>query len=143
MKISTKILIGLFILLFGGLFASNMILKNTYESRDKTDRFINFNTILQAPFKHIKIAKSALSGRIFIEKSDKSEVKITKAMSNFKFDSSKMFVKNDTLFMSFTQELGVDLSYQDAMIYILTPEILSIEGLNSNFKLGTHFRHSW
>ena len=135
MKISTKILIGLSLFLFGSLFASNMILKNTYDNRDKNNQYGSYNTFLQAPFKHIKIAKSALNGRIFIQKSEKSEVKISKAMGNFKFDSTQMYVKNDTLFMVF-KEAETDFSYQDAMVYVLMPEVLSIEGLNSNFVLG-------
>ena len=135
MKISTKILIGLALFLFGSLFASNLILKNAYDNRDRKDRFANYNTVLQQPFKHIKIAKSALLGRISIQKGAKSEVKISKAIPNFKFDSSQMYVANDTLFMSFAVA-EINYAYNDCIICILLPEISSIEGLNATFVLG-------
>ena len=134
MKISTKILIGLSVFLFSSLFASNLILKNEYNNRSKKDKFIGYQTVLQQPFKHIKVNKSAIFGQIIIQKDDGMEVKVSKGMSNFRLDTAKMFIKNDTLFMDFIS-LVPDIPYSNTIVYILAPEVLSIEGINATFSL--------
>jgi hypothetical protein len=137
MKISSKILIGLAIFLVGSLFASNMILKQTYNNPKKRDRFSDAKTILAQPFKHIKIVNGKNCGFIVIDSSGKSEVKVARAWKDFELDSTEKYVKNDTLFLKFGDK---DKAYRysfrtDGLIYILMPEVLSIESDYSRLSL--------
>lgn len=136
MKISTKILIGLFIFLVGGLFASNMILKKEYDNPQKRDRFSDFKTVLQQPFKHLKIVGGKNCGLILISQSDKSEVKVSNTWTNFVLDTTQKYIKNDTLFLTFTQkEKSNSYTYSDGLITIFASEILSIQSDNSSLQL--------
>ncbi len=138
MKISSKVLIGLAVFLVGSLFASNMILKKEYENPTKKARFSDYKTILEQPFKHLKIEGGKNCGKIFILSSDKSEVKVTNRGTNFVFDMTDKYIKNDTLFLKFSEkQRSNSYTYQDGFVCILTPELLSIESENSDLELGT------
>lgn len=138
MKISTKILIGLCLFLVGGLFASNMILKKEYDNKDKKGRFGDCKTVLQQPFRHLKVENGKEYGIIVIMQGDKSEVKVPKTWTNFSLDTADKYVKNDTLFLKFTEkEKPKSYSYPGSVTYVFAPEMLSVEGNNTEIQLAT------
>lgn len=137
MKISTKILIGLCLFLVGGLFASNMILKKEYDNPNKKGRFGDYKTVLQQPFRHLKVENGKDYGVIIIMQGDKSEVRVPKTWTNFSLDTADKYVKNDTLFLKFTEkEKPKSYSYSSSATYVFAPEMLSVEGNNTEIQLA-------
>lgn len=137
MKISTKILIGLCLFLVGGLFASNMILKKEYDNPNKKGRFGDYKTVLQQPFRHLKVENGKDYGVIIIMQGDKSEVRVPKTWTNFSLDTADKYVKNDTLFLKFTEkEKPQSYSYSSSATYVFAPEMLSVEGNNTEIQLA-------
>jgi len=55
MKLTTRILMLMLIVMIGGLLSSNMILKKQYDALDKSDIYWTYNKILEQPFKYLDI----------------------------------------------------------------------------------------
>ncbi len=59
LKLSSMLLLGIFILIIGGLFTSGFMLKKQYDTINKKDGFWYYNQIASTPFKHIKIERNS------------------------------------------------------------------------------------
>ena len=138
MKLTTKILITMLLLMTSGLFASNMLLKKVYEETDKNDTYWTYGKILEQPFKHLKIEGGNVSNIAF-EQSSIASVKVFKNWHGFDQHSVKAHVVNDTLYISFPNTYH-DLYEKDWLkwnvpVRIFSPELLSITGSHTNFEM--------
>ncbi|HUZ62031.1 MAG TPA: hypothetical protein VMU83_24870 [Hanamia sp.] len=55
MKLSSRILLSMLILLVAGLLLSNIVLKKEYNKIDKSDLHWNYTNVLTQHFKYLKI----------------------------------------------------------------------------------------
>jgi hypothetical protein len=138
-KLSTTILIVMMVLIMIGVFASNAALKTVYNNRDKSDIYWNYNKILEKPFKHLKIEGGNVS-RILFEQNKKPSVRILNSWWNYQKDSSlNAYVSNDTLYLKFNNKyknLGEKYYFQSHdLVRLFAPELLSVDGTNTNFEL--------
>src|ERR1700712_855256 len=100
-KLSTIMLCTLFLLLVIGVFASDLVFKNVYNKRDKSDLYWNYNKILEQPYKYLKINGGNLTTILF-EQNSHASVRVLNYWNDFQKDSTvKVYVKNDTLFLKF------------------------------------------
>ncbi len=138
MKLSTRILIGMFAVMIVGLLSSNMILKKQYDARDKEDIFWTYNKILEKPFKYLNIT-GGNGTNIFYEQSDKPSVRLLQEWVSYHQGQVKASVKNDTLFLNFDYvpaNLFEKYWLQNAApVRIFAPELLSVTGTNTNFEM--------
>src|SRR2546423_7450700 len=100
MKLTSRILIALLIILIAGLLWSNIILKKEYDSLDKTDTYWNYEKVLQQPFKYLKIT-GGNDTRIAFEQGPKYSVRVLQEWKRYHGGEIKAHVKNDTLFINF------------------------------------------
>src|ERR1043166_213633 len=100
MKLTTRILLGLFILMIAGLVASNMVLKKQYNAIDKSDLYWTYNKVLEKPFKHLNIT-GGNGTNIFFEQSNKPSVRLSQEWVAYHHGSIKAEIRNDTLFLDF------------------------------------------
>jgi hypothetical protein len=138
-KLSSAILLIMMLLIMVGVFASNVSLKTFYDNRDKSDLYWNYNKILDKPFKHLKIEGGNIR-RILFEQNKKPSVRILNSWWNYQKDSSlKAYVSNDTLYLKFNNKyknLGEKYYFQGHdLVRLFAPELLSIDGHNTNFEL--------
>lgn len=139
LKLSTMILTTLCALLVIGVFASNVILKEVYDKRDKSDLYWNYNKILEQPFKYLKINGGNVTHIIF-EQSQNSSVRVLNYWWDYRKDSTlKAFVRNDTLYLNFKNHyndsgnkywLGANV-----LVRLFAPKLLSVEGWDTDFEL--------
>jgi hypothetical protein len=138
MKISSVVLTATFVLLLVAMFATNIALKKEYDKIDKSDLYWTYATILEQPFKHLKIEGGNITNIAF-EQSKKSSVRIFKNWRGYDNKTVKAFVKNDTLFIKFpnTSDNANEKNYMGYItpVRIFSPELLSVDGLNTNFGL--------
>lgn len=138
MKISSIILLVTFLLLLTAMLASNILLKKEYDKIDKSDIYWTYGKILEQPFKHLKIEGGNVS-KIAFEQNKKSSVGVFKNWQGYENKLVKAFVRNDTLFIKFPN------TYKDiyekrflgwyTTVRIFSPELLSVDGYNTNFEL--------
>jgi hypothetical protein len=138
MKLSSIILLVTFSILVVAMFASNVLLKKEYYKMDKSDLFWNYGKILQQPFKHLKIEGGNFTNIAF-EQSNISSVKVFKNWIGYENKVVKAMVTNDTLFIKFSYSTN-DLNEREylrrsTMVRIFSPELLSVDGYNTNFEL--------
>ncbi|HSU50873.1 MAG TPA: hypothetical protein VLJ41_09795 [Segetibacter sp.] len=138
MKVSSTILLVTFLLLVTALFASNLLLKKEYDKIDKSDIYWTYGSILEEPFKHLVIEGGNITNIAF-EPSKKSSIRVFKMWDGFENKAVKASVKNDTLFVSFPQDVkdaGLKryMSWK-TMVRIFSPELLSVNGHNTNFGM--------
>lgn len=138
MKVSSIILLVTFTLLIAAMFVSNVLLKKEYDKLDKSDTYWTYGKILEQPFKHLKIEGGNVT-RIAFEPSKKSSVRVFKNWEGFDSKAVKAFVKNDTLYLKFpnTVKDPYEKEYLQwfTMVRIFSPELLSIEGYDTNLGL--------
>ena len=58
MKLTTRILIGVFIIMIASLLSSNMILKKQYDALDKSDIYWPYNKVHEKPIKYLNITSA-------------------------------------------------------------------------------------
>jgi hypothetical protein len=138
MKLSSIILLVTFSILVVAMFASNLLLKKEYYKLDKSDLYWNYGKILQQPFKHLKIEGGNFTNIAF-EQSNISSVKVFKNWVGYQNKVVKAVVNNDTLFIKFSYSTN-DLNEREylrrsTMVRIFSPELLSVNGYNTNFEL--------
>jgi len=138
-KLSTLILVVLMTLLVIAVFASNMVLKNVYDKRDKADIYWNYNKVLTQPYKYLKIEGGNVTNIIF-EPSEKPSVRMLNSWWNYKKDSSfTAYIKHDTLYLNFDNKYKNkgDEYYKkgNVLIRLFAPQLLSVDGNNTNFEL--------
>lgn len=138
MKLSTKILVFIFILMIAGLLSSNIILKKQYDAIDKSDVYWTYNKILEKPFKYLNII-GGNGTNIFYEQSDKSSVRILQEWVNYHNGEIKATIKNDTLFLNFDYVPGNSFEKywleNAAPVRIFSPGLLFVTGNNTNFEM--------
>ncbi|MCW3108165.1 MAG: hypothetical protein JWQ09_2671 [Segetibacter sp.] len=138
MKVSTTILLVTLILLVSAMFASNVLLKKEYDKVDKSDLYWTYGKILQQPFKHLKIEGGNITNIAF-EQSANPSVRVFKNWEGYEKGSVKTFVKNDTLFVKFPNTFKNQNEKQwlkyITPVRIFSPELLSVEGFDTNFEL--------
>src|SRR5689334_8827309 len=100
MKLTTRILICIFILMIAGLLSSNIILKKQYDALDKSDIYWTYNKIMEQPFKYLNIT-GGNGTNIYYEQSKKPSVRLLREWVNYHNGEVKAVVKNDTLFLNF------------------------------------------
>jgi hypothetical protein len=138
LKLSTTILLLSLVLVTLGLFASNLILRSEYNKLDKKDKFWNYTTILNQPFKHVKINGGNTTNIVF-EPSQSTSVRVIKYWEEKNKGSVKTTIKDDTLYISFTDKVNKpDNKYEidgADLVHISAPQLLSVDGNNTNIQL--------
>ncbi len=137
-KTSTAIIFTVMMLIVAGVFASNIELKKEYDARDKNDIYWNYIKILQQPFKYLQIDGGNVTNIVY-QPSQKCSVGLTSRWWNNKDSTLKVYVKNDTLHLKFIYKYKNDsekswLQYETP-IRIFGPQLLAIDGNNTNFEL--------
>ena len=138
-KLSTAIITMLVILLVASVFATELVLKNEYGKRDKNDIYWNYDKILQKPYKYLKIVGGNVTNIIF-EPGKYPSVRVLKRWKGFKDDSVlTVLVKNDTLYINFNNKYKSinekDWMQSEVLVRLFAPELLSVDGSNTNFEL--------
>src|SRR5215472_9991838 len=100
MKLSTKILTILLLLVVVGMVFSNFTLKKEFDKIDKSDLYWNFEKISEQPFKHVKIENGNITNVVF-ESNPKFSVRMFKGWKYFDKGDIKTYILNDTLFLIF------------------------------------------
>jgi len=138
MKFTSKILVGLFILLIAGVLSSNIIMKREYDRVNKSDIYWTYDNVLEQPFKFLKIT-GGNGTKIAYEQNAESSVRILREWKTWFKGGIKAHVSNDTLY--------IDFDYKPENLYskfwmenvttvrIFSPELLSVEGHNTNFEM--------
>jgi hypothetical protein len=138
LKLSTTILLISLVLVTLGLFASNLVLRGEYNKLDKKDKFWNYITILNKPFSHIKINGGNTTNIVF-EPSQSSTVRVVKYWEEKNKGSVKTTVNNDTLYISFTDKVNKPENKYEIdganLVHISAPQLLSVDGNNTNIAL--------
>ena len=138
MKLTTKILMGIFIIMIAGLLSSNMIFKKQYDALDKSDIYWTYNKVLEQPFKYLNI-KGGNSTNIFYEPSNKPSVRLLQEWVNYHNGEIKTLVRNDTLFLDFDYipaNLFEKFYLENAApVRIFSPQLLSVTGNNTHFEM--------
>lgn len=138
MKNTSKILVGLFILIIAGLLSSNIAMKKEYDKRNKADIYWTYDDVLKQPFKHLKIT-GGNGTQIAYEQSAQSSVRISREWKTWYKGGVKAHVSNDTLYLNFDFIPGDQYAKQwianTTTVRIFSPELLSIDGLNTNIEL--------
>ncbi len=138
MKFTSKALLALVVILIGALLSSNIILKKEYDKIDKSDIYWNYHKILERPFKYLKIT-GGNGTRIAFEQSQHYSVRILQEWERYHGGGIKAEVMNDTLYINFdyVPPTPYDFFYikNTTTIRIFSPELLSFEGINTNFEM--------
>ena len=138
MKFTSKALLVLAIILIGALLSSNIILKSEYDKIDKSDIYWNYHKILEQPFKYLKIT-GGNGTRIAFEQSQHYSVRVLNDWQRYHPELIKSSVKDDTLFIKFVftsnNENEKYWMKGTTLVRIFSPELLSIEGFNTNFEM--------
>ena len=138
MKVSSIILLVTFVLLVTAMFASNILLKKEYDKIDKSDIYWTYGKILEQPFKHLKIEGGNVT-HIAFEPGNKPSVKVFKMWAGFDKKAVKAYVKNDTLFVKFPDNITDpnERRYMgwNTLVRIFSPQLLSVNGVNTNLGL--------
>ena len=138
MKFTSKVLVGLLVVLIGGLLSSNIILKKEYNKIDKSDIYWNYERVLQQPFKFLKIT-GGNGTKIAFEQSSKYSVRMLQEWKRYHGGEIKAHVDNDTLFINF-DFVPTNLYEKFWMrgitaVRIFAPELLCVDGFNTNFDM--------
>ncbi len=137
MKLSTTILLVTFSLLVFGLFATNIALKHEYEKIDKSDLYWTYGSILEQPFKHLKIQGGNYTHIVF-EPGKRSSVRVFKNWEGYENKTVQASVKNDTLYINFPEApTPSEKRYMGYItpVRIFSPELLSVAATNTNFEM--------
>lgn len=138
MKLSSIILLVLLTLYITSIFASNIILKHTFNKLDKRDSYWNYNKIAVRPFRHLKVKGGNLTNIIY-EPGTSSSVRTLNYLEFYLKDRIKISYLKDTLFLEISDH-NTSLSLQDfirskVLIRLFSPELLSVQGTNTNLAL--------
>lgn len=138
MKLSSKILISMLVLLIAAIFSSNVILKKEYNKVDKSDLYWTYQKVLQQPFKYLKIKGGNITNIAF-EQSHECSVRILKEWARYHGGSINAMVNNDTLFIDFTfvphDTFEKYWLKQVTSVRIFSPQLLSIEGFDTKLEM--------
>ncbi|MEH6307252.1 hypothetical protein RYH73_16510 [Olivibacter sp. CPCC 100613] len=139
MKISTTILTIMLVLFVTGIFASNVAFRRQYEKVDKSDLYWNYSKIADKPFRHVKLDGGNLTNIVF-EQNPHCSARVLDYWGGYEKDSIKAYVDKDTLHVKFVNTYAnlIEKSWlqSNVLILISAPELLSIEGVNTNFHMN-------
>jgi hypothetical protein len=138
MKLSSRILLLVFIIMIAGLLSSNMILKKQYEALDKSDIYWTYDKVLEQPFKYLNII-GGNGTNIYYEQSEKPSVRLLHEWVKYHGGKIKAAIKNDTLFLNFDFKPANSFEKywleNAAPVRIFSPQLLSVTGNNTNFEM--------
>lgn len=138
MKLTSRILLALLIILISGVLLSNVILKKEYDKVDKTDIYWTYEAVLKQPFKYLKLT-GGNGTKIAFEQSPKYSVRILQEWKRHHNGGIKAHVSNDTLYINF--DFIPSNPYEKfwmkniTAVRIFSPELLSFDGFNTNFEM--------
>lgn len=138
MKISSRILLSMLIILVAGLLLSNVFLKKEYNKIDKSDLYWNYTNVLTQYFKYLKIQGGNIT-KIAFEQSKNYSVRVLNDWQRYHPQLIQSSVKDDTLLIKFVHTGNNE--YEKAwmkgtmLVRIFSPELLSVEGFNTNFEM--------
>ncbi len=138
MKLSSRILLSMLIIIIAGLLLSNIVLKKEYDKIDKGDLHWNYTNVLTQHFKYLKI-EGGNNTKIAFEQNKNCSVRVLNDWQRYHPELIQSFVKNDTLFIKFIHS-GSNQNEKDWMkwttlVRIFSPELLSVEGFNTDFEM--------
>ncbi|MCW3094097.1 MAG: hypothetical protein JWP81_5166 [Ferruginibacter sp.] len=138
MKLTSRILLAIGIVLISGILSSNIILKKQYDAIDKSDVYWTYDKILQQPFKHLNII-GGNETNIFYEPSAKPSVRVLKEWVRYHGGEVKAAIRNDTLFLDFDYKPANNYEkfwmQKITPVRIFSPELLSVTGNNTHFEM--------
>lgn len=138
MKLSSRILLAMLILFVAGLLLSNIVLKKEYNKIDKGDLYWNYTTVFSQPFKYLKM-EGGNNTRIAFEQNKNCSVRVLNDWGRNHPPLMQSVVKNDTLFIKFiyaSSNPGEKNWMKSVnLVRIFSPELLSVEGVNTNFEM--------
>ena len=138
MKLSSRILLSMLIILVAGLLLSNIILKNEYNKIDKSDLYWNYTSVLAQPFKYLKIDGGNITNIAF-EQNKNYSVRVLNDWQRYRPQIIQASVKNDTLFVKFVSTANnqneKEWMKRTTLVRIFSPELLFVEGFNTNFEM--------
>ena len=139
MKLSTQLLIGLALILVGCMFASNMLLKKQYDSLvEHTDKeYPDYKTVLEQPFKHVKISGGLNFGQIYFESSSQYLLKIGRDFDAIAASQVDYSIEKDTLFIEFkaSEDNNRSAYYYDKSFLIAAPSSMSFDVITSKLYI--------
>src|SRR6185437_14853413 len=138
MKLSSRILLSLLIIVMAGLLLSNIVLKKAYNKIDKSDLHWNYTNVLTQHFKYIKI-EGGNNTKIAFEQNKNCSVRVLNDWQRYHPALIQSSVKNDTLFIKFvynsSNQNEKDWMKWTTLVRIFSPELLSVEGFNTDFEM--------
>jgi len=138
MKLTSRILLLIFILMIAGLISSNIILKKQYDAIDKSDIYWTYNKILEQPFRYLNII-GGNGTNIYYENSAKPSVRVLKEWVRYHGGEVKANLKHDTLFLNFDYKPANSFEKfwleNAAPVRIFSPQLLSVTGNNTHFEM--------
>ncbi len=139
MKLSSKLLIAVFLILIMGLVASNLLLKKQFDNPETENEFPGYRTLNTQGFKHLNI-HTGNAGKIIYEPSNKPRFMVGTYLNDSMLNLMKNKVSNDTLYIEFPKGL-VEYLYEkgwreyNVPIRLFSPELLSIQVNDSYLEL--------
>ncbi|MEO6328145.1 MAG: hypothetical protein ABIO55_04400 [Ginsengibacter sp.] len=138
MKLSSRILITMLILLVAGMLSSNIILKKKYDKLDKSDNYWTYRKISQQPFKYLDIKGGNITN-IAYEQSLTYSVRILEEWARYHKGEINASVKNDTLFIDFNfiNKNTYEKYWMRSItaVRIFSPQLLAVNGFNTNVEM--------
>ncbi len=138
MKLSSRILLGMLIILIAGLLLSNIVLKKEYNKIDKSDLHWNYTNVLTQHFKYLEI-EGGNNTKVAFEQNKNCSVRVLNDWQRYHPELIQSFVKNDTLFIKFIYKSDnqneKDWMKWTTLVRIFSPELLSVEGFNTDFEM--------
>jgi len=126
------------IIIVAGLLLSNIVLKKEYNKIDKSDLHWNYTSVLTQHFKYLKIEGGNITNIAF-EQNKNCSVRVLNDWQRYHPELIQLSVKNDTLFIKFVYTGNNQYEKQwmksTTLVRIFSPELLSVEGFNTNFGM--------
>jgi len=138
MKLSSKILLMMLVILIAGMLSSNIIIKSEYNKLDKSDIYWNYRKILRQPFKYLEIKGGNITNIAF-EQSRECSVGILEEWARYHGGSIDAVAKNDTLYIDFNFEIKnpYEKYWMKSItaVRIFSPELISVDGFNTSLEM--------
>ncbi len=134
MKLTSRILLVVFLAMVVGVLSSNLVLKKQYDAIDKSDIYWTYDRILEKPFRHIKIIGGNVTTIIY-ENNARPSVRLSHDWVKFHGGRISNKVENDTLFINFdfqpADRYEKFWTKHAVTVRIFSPELLSVTGVDT------------
>lgn len=142
-KWSTKLLLITFLLIILSLFTSNFILKTEYIKflnlpKIKKNKYANYLTLSDKPFKHLKIENGRAIGRIILEQNNSFSLLYSDAFKSSQhniIEGVKVEILNDTLVIKIETKYEKIQSSDGDNIHINASDLLSVTCIDSYLEI--------